>query len=57
VNEQLSEQLNERWSELCRLAVVEPGSEKLLKLAAEVNRLLDVRDAALTAARGGPTRA
>jgi hypothetical protein len=57
VNEQLSEQLNQRWCQLCQLAVVEPGSEKLMKLVREVNLLFDARDASLTAAQGGPTRA
>jgi len=57
VNEQLNEQLNQRWSQLCQLAVVELGSEKLMKLVTEVNLLFDARDASLTVAEGGPTRA
>jgi hypothetical protein len=51
VKKQLSEQLNERWSQLCQLAVVEPDSAKLVKVAAEVHLLLDARDAALAAVR------
>jgi len=51
----VNEPLNERWSQICQLAAVEPNSKKLKILVDEVNFLLDLRDAALTAARRGPT--
>lgn len=53
----MNDQMNERWQQLCQLAAVEPDSNKLSKLIAEVNFLLDTRDdVALAAARRSQTR-
>jgi hypothetical protein len=51
----VNEQLNERWHQVCQLSVSEPDSEKFLKLVAEVNVLLDARNAEITALRRSPT--
>jgi hypothetical protein len=47
----MQEQANERWYQLCQLAAVELDSEKLMKLVAEVNLLLEAKEVALTSMR------
>lgn len=42
----MHEQENERWYQLCQLAAVEPDPEQLMKLVAEVNRLLEAKESA-----------
>ncbi len=51
----MNEQLNERWYQVCQLAVSEPDSEEFLKLVAEVNVLLDERNTEMTALHRRPT--
>ena len=45
----MDRQFNQLGYQLCQLAVVEPGSVNFLKLMAEANQLLDVKDAETTA--------
>jgi hypothetical protein len=40
------EQENQRWYQLCQLAVVEPDPEQLMELVTEVNRLLEAKESA-----------
>ena len=37
-------QVKEEWMRLCELAAVEKDSQKLLKLVAEINRMLDEKE-------------
>jgi hypothetical protein len=49
----MNEELNERWGQLCQLSLVEPDSERFMKLVEEVHLMLDVRHAEITALRRG----
>ena len=47
----MNEQINERWYQMCQLAVAEPDSEKFMKLVTEVNLLLDEKEVKTAAIR------
>jgi hypothetical protein len=40
----MQEKVKERWMELCEMAATEQDYQKLLKLAEEINRLLDEKE-------------
>jgi hypothetical protein len=49
----MEQQKKERWIQLCELASREQDPERLSRLVAEINRLLDEKDQSLNMARDG----
>jgi hypothetical protein len=49
----MNNRLNELWYQICQLSIVEPDSEQFLRLVAEANLLLDIRNAEVNTLRLG----